>query len=870
MPNLHAAAAVGQALCRAAGVSTLLLPRVTTLKNLADAAGGPEALPDSRRQAMLYQALRGKNWFREADLWHISAELARLFDELTRSLTQLPASAEDFAALLEQAYRARSGASLQFEARLVHELWHAMSAGTEGSMDGAVLYHLQLMQLARTADAPLYAIGLADLSPVETAFLEAYAERQPVRLFHSGDAETEDALPALLQAAWDASEAGDIRSRAAAFRSQHAVSPLRDRIALFGAHSLEQEAQAIAAKICGWLAAGKTEIAVIVQDRMVARRARALLERYDVLVDDETGWTFSTTSASAVVMRWLDALGSRFHHLDLLDLLKSPFVFADLGAAERKRAVYRLEQLIRSRGVVSHLPRYLELAKEEAEAAVLLRRLEQAQAALGRKSRPLSAWLQSLLDSLEIIGVTQGLAADIAGQQLLRLLGRLQGELAPEKAGHSQREWRQWLNQQLEAATFRDETIESPVVFTHLAACRLRRFDAVAIAGADAAHLPGQDRESVFFNQSVRAQLGLATREAALRIFRQDLGQLLTSCNEIWISWQARKNAEPNLLSPWFERLDTFHELAYGAGLSAHALPPALPAARPGQDEVGARFAANQRQPRPSLPEERVPQEISASGYNSLVACPYQYFARHALRLNELDEVRPALEKRDYGEYVHLILQRFHQRHPVLAGLDPERLTQDLQAISDEVFARAIEADYLSHAWAWRWSARIPAYIEWQLAREEEGWRWNEGELWKTLAIPLEGERTLTLKGCLDRVDAAETEQGTVHAVLDYKTQSRESLRKKLEPPGEDVQLAVYALLLGKPPAEAAFVALDGDEVREVAPAEGIADLSQAALARLKELFDHLHRGAPMPAQGTAEVCAYCEMRGLCRKDYWG
>ena len=40
----------------------------------------------------------------------------------------------------------------------------------------------------------------------------------------------------------------------------------------------------------------------------------------------------------------------------------------------------------------------------------------------------------------------------------------------------------------------------------------------------------------------------------------------------------------------------------------------------------------------------------------------------------------------------------------------------------------------------------------------------------------------------------------------------------------------------------------------------------RAAFARL---FNALYQGAPLPAQGSAQACEYCEMSGLCRKDYW-
>ncbi|MDP3482038.1 MAG: PD-(D/E)XK nuclease family protein [Sulfuricella sp.] len=885
LPNFHAVDLMGEALCEAAGAPSMLLPRMTTLTEWAgEVALGREILPDSCRAALLYQALRERKWFADADLWHVSRELLSLFDDMARQGTGLPDSYPEFVALLEAAYRARAGAPLQFEARLVHELWYAMSLSGDGRVDSVTAYHLRLAGLADTAASPLYAVGLSGLTPMEQDFFRRYRERQPVHLYGCGGEVPADDLSRLVQVAWQSPAAAEeaalpgLRERAAEFRRRCPESPLSSRLELLEAHSLEQEAQAVDSQIREWLQAGKSAIAVIAQDRLVARRARALLERGQILVADETGWTFSTVAASAVVMRWLDAMASRFHHLDLLDLLKSPLIFADWEGGARKHAVYGLEQLVRRHSVISGLHHYRGLAQREGaeDVLALLARLEQAQARFGARKRGLAAWLASLLESLEVLGLHQGLAQDLAGEQLLRLLARLQKELGQDQGLFSLSEWRRWLDSQLEAATFRDTGIISPVVFTHLGAARLRRFDGVIVAGGDAAHFPGRGKESAFFNQSVRAQLGLPTFEQDLRQMEQDFTALLADCGTLLITWQGRKNAEPNLASPWVERLEAFHELAYGEKLPRREMAAVVE--WPAQDMLptptltlplaggGNAFVAS----RPSLPPELVPTTLSASGYNSLMACPYQFYARHALHLNELDEVQQALEKKDYGEHVHAILHHFHRRYPAIGGCDRAEMEQALRDISREEFRQALEADYLARAWALRWDLRIPAYLDWQAAREREGWRWYDGELWRTLELELDGGHRLTLKGRIDRVDTRSDDGEEAYAVLDYKTQSRVGLQKKLETPGEDVQLPVYALLLEESVVEAAFVPVDEDGSTRLVPQEDIYTLSKATGQRLRELFNALYRGAALPAQGSDQACAYCEMSGLCRKDYRG
>ena len=89
----------------------------------------------------------------------------------------------------------------------------------------------------------------------------------------------------------------------------------------------------------------------------------------------------------------------------------------------------------------------------------------------------------------------------------------------------------------------------------------------------------------------------------------------------------------------------------------------------------------------------------------------------------------------------------------------------------------------------------------------------------------------------------------------------------KLKEAGEDVQLACYAHVYEADAA--AFISIEKDKVISVAPPQDVAELAQANAARLLEVFAQMRSGAALPAHGTAEVCQYCEMRGLCRKSEW-
>jgi ATP-dependent helicase/nuclease subunit B len=274
---------------------------------------------------------------------------------------------------------------------------------------------------------------------------------------------------------------------------------------------------------------------------------------------------------------------------------------------------------------------------------------------------------------------------------------------------------------------------------------------------------------------------------------------------------------------------------------------------------------------------EVVPATVSISGYNSLVACPYQFYARHILRLNELDEVQETIEKREYGERVHVILQKFHERYPQVIGHAAEEMETALRQISEEVFADLLAQDFTARAWLARWFRSLPAYLEWQAGNEAQGWRYAEAE--SKFDWQLEGVR---LRGRIDRLDVRAQEkrvlrEGRCEAagnppayslrVLDYKTQSDQLLRNKLREPGEDVQLACYAY--AHEAADAAFVSIENGKVKLVEPADDVPQLAQLNVERLVQVMAQIRAGAGMPANGIDAICGYCEMRGVCRRGEW-
>ena len=265
--------------------------------------------------------------------------------------------------------------------------------------------------------------------------------------------------------------------------------------------------------------------------------------------------------------------------------------------------------------------------------------------------------------------------------------------------------------------------------------------------------------------------------------------------------------------------------------------------------------------PLPSAPS-LLPTSLSASGYNMLVACPYQFFASRMLRLGSAEELTDLPEKRDYGNWVHSILLQYHETVSQQSTHADQRLAL-LERLSTEVFDQVLLHEPAALPYVVRWRKQIPGYIAWANAHEEAGWTFAFGEYQSERVLSWDGGG-IRLKGRLDRVD----QHAEGHwMVLDYKTTDKGRLKRKLVE-REDHQLSFYGLLLEQTVMSAAYVAIDADKPDAI-PAEPYEIWRDALEVRLKKDLKNIADGSSLPASGVASTCDWCDVRGLCRKGNW-
>ena len=633
--------------------------------------------------------------------------------------------------------------------------------------------------------------------------------------------------------------------------------------------SFEEEAEASAAQVLEHLRRGERPVALIAQDRLLVRRARALLERAGVVLLDETGWKLSTTRAAAQLMSLLVAARREAPADQFFDWLKSgtrwqrdaPTGIAMIEAASRKHAAWRMDAIA-------------ALALGEASA----RRLRDESLAVleplrSGPARPLGDWLAATARALDRAGVLADLRADAAGASVLATTGvdgfaadSSLARLAEGREPMSLGDFTQWVDEALESATFRPDTdvgdrgptgLEGiDVVITPLARAMLRPFAAAVLPGADDVRLGRFVADASLLSRSSRDALGMPRAEARVEAELLAFAQLL-ALPHVTLLHRRADGTEPLAASSFTERLDL-------------ALAEAKSGLRPWRDPSVARtlVAAPTRRTAAVAPS-RVPMRLSATSFEDLRACPYRFFAKRMLGLAEDEELDGDLGKRDYGAWLHRVLHEFHERRVALpAGAATDSAA--LRAAGAAVLAaeRFDAAEFLP--WSATFEAFVPRYLEWLRHREERGARWTRSEVEFSVRRPeLEG---IEMHGRIDRIDEVMERQVATLELIDYKTGSKSRLTELAREPLEDTQLAFYASLVGagdERPLKATYLALEArPELAEIAHKE-VAASAAALVEGIAIDLRRLRGGAGLMPLGEGAACLYCEARGLCRRDHW-
>lgn len=643
-------------------------------------------------------------------------------------------------------------------------------------------------------------------------------------------------------------------------------NPLLERryghIALHAACDAEDEAQRAAACVVAHVRAGRTPVALASTDRALVRRISALIQSSGLQPKDENGWILSTTRAGARVMSALRACTWNASADAVLDWLKHV-------PALPEQVIRPLEQWLR-RNVFT---RWNDALKHRRIPEPILETLQRVEAWRGtlRSARPLEQWLQALRQLLQQTQQWDTLRQDKAGERVLlelhlqegleHALSDLDNAAQPQPLAHFTR----WVNQVLEAARYKplwDWSSPAEVVILPLPQLLARPFAALVLPGCDEKRLPLAPEPPGQWSRTQRDLFSLPTRHTMQELQHAAWDNALQTP---WVDvlWRTSEGGEAILASALLLKLQAWQQ-------RSELQEPHRP--WPMHDGIDPRCPRDIT-PRATWPPQpsgaRLPiAQLSASAYHDLRDCPYRFYALRQLGLQVQEELEATLDKRDFGSWLHEVLQRFH--HTLSA--QPTHNLQERRHYMNEAAHQAQQALGLNEGeflpYRSSWPPLREGYLRWLATHEATGAQFFQAEAQREALLPLT-QGTLTLVGQIDRIDHIAL-AAPAYWVLDYKTESENHTKQRIEAGSEDTQLAFYAALMQEATQlRAGYVQIGEKGMTTLYEAPTIAALRQALIEGIRSDFDRIAQGVPLLALGEGNACDWCNVRGLCRRDFW-
>ncbi|MEA9566965.1 PD-(D/E)XK nuclease family protein [Polynucleobacter sp. AP-Nickl1-40-C4] len=913
------------------------LPQVISFTDWLEAAPGawkfPKKQSDLERWLGVYATLRKhkdlQSWFKaetESGAWGLAQAIVEACDTLSTAVSpQLQKQIHEFIqnnrseqsnlgeiclsqaqnlldSTVAKVYSGMARKVVDQETKVLLTFWRYTASVSDPAFRNqfAMAAHLEAAKNANPA-RPLIWVETADPTPIDQeiigALLAEYAQYAPVveARMSWGDV-----------GLW-AETIGTSDAQAEALRNVRQAHSKSWR--LIAAKRFEELAWAAAKTIEQHLIDGKTQLALVAQDRLVARRVRALLSRLGPALNirDETGWKLSTTRAAAALNSWLELIKAPKDGPSakaLLEFLQNPFL--DLGKILNRDAEVCI-------GLIAELEDILVGSKAESGWKTFHLAIEGARANAAKTSGTMPSaalfellqfarehhheWLtlkvdcsttyQLLQANLQATGMDQSLEKDSAGKQLLEVLKTFDlSKTQYQKTSIRLSEWLSLLKTVIEGASYQEAGKEAKATLSilPLSSTRMRDFEAVVVVGCDEQQLPAYSEPLLFFSDALNQLLKTST--IAMQFVQQarDLSQLLVSCPSVDLLWQSKSNnGEPLRPSAWIQRLQNLVKWeAIPAQLKKRAFEP-----RPMEMAV-AHFEED-------LP---MPLSMSPSAYKALRDCPYRYYVRSLLGLRKNKEFDEGFDASLAGQTLHKLLKRFYQAlktqehtNPALkSNLDQRRawMEQVLSVYSEQEFASLIEGDARVMGALRDWQKQIPSFVDWQLQRELAGWQYFDGEVKVGFDLPFKdvdgNPKIIRIEGYADRYDI-NVDNNKLASVIDYKNQRFERVKVRAEHILDDPQLLIYARaanegqeshkLTGHRVQQAEWVALKADvskgEQKALRSQEVVymPEIMQQFSEQITEDVEQLWAKKPMQAFAPEGVCQYCEARGICRKGIW-
>ena len=430
------------------------------------------------------------------------------------------------------------------------------------------------------------------------------------------------------------------------------------------------------------------------------------------------------------------------------------------------------------------------------------------------------------------------------------------------------------LHRAIESHTFSTRAGRNGIQIVDARSAGLGSFEMVVLVGLNEGEWPARSDRNIFYPQWLLKDFGWPSDTELLAAERVSFTELLRlSSGSVAVCRHELEEEIPTVASPFLEEVAqaiTGRDERVPTEALQGLVISRVESLRTGLASVDERFV-NDRKPHIGELPFLKPETISATAFELYLRCPFKYFSRHVLGIEEEEGFDEGMTPMQRGLLVHEILRKGFEQWDGFAA-EPSPITEDnyheAMALFRRVAAKRVAAKRLPPERRSLEMERLfggpgqTGEIEWLLRQEMEKEpmrrRLVEYGFQNHFQFPEGPNREkpwfVRIKGRADRIDI--DSQGALH-VLDYKSGRAPEARLSLQVP-------LYAMCLeqqlGARAVEASYLSL---RKRKTVPRQDF----QKAATLLKDTYRNVTEGrfAPRPSQDF--LCNTCGYVGVCRKE---
>lgn len=514
----------------------------------------------------------------------------------------------------------------------------------------------------------------------------------------------------------------------------------------------DEEAMIIAALLRQTYEVQDKTAVVITPDQGLTKKIQSYLRRWEIEVNISSGTPLGDTVVGTF-LTLVSCLSIDMKVIDWLSLLKHPLFLKNEDRHMHLQKVRQLELEVYRKRRIDNITNLDLLPKELRCWYQAL--LEKVHPLLYKKPK------QSFLDYLRL---HQQVAESIAGKFLwLNDDGEVAKVFVEDLLSQVETfpsltwgDYKGLFHQLMQVESVHNKKgIGSPLRILGTLEARQVEADVVILASLNEGSWPQTIEDGPWLSNNMRVKLGLPDLNRRLGLAAHDFC-LSFAASRVFLTRSKQNQGVVTTPSRMWQR---FHTVAKINGLF---FQPMTHLKKLVKDLDTPHSISPSEPPRPQPVRYMKPDQLSVTDIERLMRDPYSVYARKILRLKKLESLDQTLSGREWGQLVHLCLERAFTAYNQVSSIN---FMETLIQVGKTVFSPYFE-DIVVRIFWWNRYLQICKWVQRIISSSFDNLEGLKTEVMGTLELKV-GEELLTLKTIADRIDS--WGNGHYH-IIDYKT----------------------------------------------------------------------------------------------------